>query len=370
MGEALFKSRKLAFFSILLYGFSCASIDNYAFIGPTVMMPMFCLLVLNVFIKSLKKSFSIKLFFELFFITLLGCLTHYLFWLYTFVLTIVFIIISFKNNNEKKQSIMVIFTILFGFIGVYLAFPFVFEQLNTAMQNKEFLLKTDLPDQYLFAFILLVRKLIGIDFPYCIWVTDILIMGISVYFVKSLIDKNNRDKNIAFLLFIPLVIVILMISLFVNYQLFGITSLKFFTGFYPLIALLIIKIFNYLKKTYLMAFVIIVSVISCINGSHLILRDYNQRYSSLEKLLKENNAIVVNFKDEMLNSLLPQLIVSNKVLFLSVNDNLHDIRLPFEGKTFFIVLDDNNKPDLGLPKLLSGYMANHKVEVYDAANIK
>jgi hypothetical protein len=369
----IFNNNKIALIICCFYGFSTALIDNYTFIGSNAVIPTFCFLTLNVFFKSLKSNFSIKLFIELFIIVVIGGLTHYLYWLYVLILTAVFFILSI-NNKEKKQSIFVLLTVLLGLIGVYLLFPFAFDQLKQLIESKTILLNQNVPEQYLFALVLLVRKILLVNFPYCNYLAYLLLISLSVFFIQLFVNRfyNNLklNKTAFYLTVVPSVIVILLIALFINYNMLGITSIRYFSIFYPFIAIIIIGYCFSFKKPYLGIIIVLLSVISCFNGSHLVLRDTEKRYSKIEELIYGNNVIFYNSRVKYLQSILPQLSLCNKVFILSSNYRPSDVRLPENEKTYLLVFDDKNKPNIGNSKLRSGYLSDYKVDVYDSTAFK
>lgn len=371
LNNIIFDNKKIALLLCCFYGFSSASTDNFTFISQNSAISVFCLATLIIFIKCLTCKFTFKMFFLLLITILLGGLTHYLYLLYVLILTCTFIVFSISKGNEK-QGLYVFITTLLSFIGIYLLFPFIFEQLSLSIETKEILLENDFPDQFLFAFALLVRKIFSIDFPYVTHITYFLLISISVFFIVSFVNKKAKNINnkVVILTLVPSISTIMLTSFYINHRLFGIMSLRLFLIFYPFIAIMIIIFCYTLNKKYLPNILVLLSIILCFNNSLLVLRDTGEKYSALEKLFKGNNIILLGDKVEYIQSSLPLLSLCDKVYLISSSNIPNKIRLPDKNKSFLVIYEEVNNFKLATKEILTCYLSNYKINVYDATTIK
>ena len=371
LSKKILNSNKYALFTSIIFGFSCASINNFSYISTNAMLTVFYLLSLNFFIRHLEDNKLTKLrFIELLMLTVLGSLTHYLFLLYIIILSMTTIVIDLKKHNYK-QGLFLFCTSIFAFLLIYLLSPEINEQINYSLYVQETILgvKNIIPNIGVYSY--LIRKILGIPFPFYFYLGALGFICISCLILSEIIKSYfiKFNQNNLKLAIIPTFIIITLISLGINYNESEINPIKYLIAFFPIISIIIISILKRLNHKLITVFFIILSTISPLWGTNQILKDTEYKYSSINNLLRGNNVILFVSDKTNIQAFTPTLLQCNKIL-LSSNDlqNLNKIleeSSKIDGKTY--LLTDNNIKDnfIKYPKLKSGLISTYKVNVYE-----
>ena len=375
VSKNIFKSNKLALLVCLLFGFSNASIDNFVYISFNSLLTLFNLLLLNFFIKNIdNNNFSIKKFLEFFLIVVSGGFTHYLFLLYTIAIIIVFSIIAYYKKSYNSLS-FTICSFLVCITALYLLFPEMIQQISISFNTSEILsgINPIIPG---IGFISnFIRKFFSVPDPYYSYLTTFLIIFFFSYGCWKLIDHYYPNKPSILLTAIPIIIVFSLQSLYMNYEYFNYNYIKYFFSYYPIIAIILLLVFKQFNKPYILILLVLFTFISsCINLNYKVLNDFNNNSLTIENTLKANNAILVfnNFQD--IQIMAPYLQLCDKVYLLPIDKQslaeTNFSQLPSTGKKYMILTSNVAYSGNNYPVILSNYISNEKVDIYEITDKK
>ncbi len=366
VSKKVVKKNRLAFFICFLYGFSAAAVDNFTYISFIALLTVFCLLLIKVFIKCLEGNFSFIKFMEIFLMTIIGCLTHYLFLLYLIIILITFIIIK---RRDKKLILCISASAIFGIICSYLVFPETADYIISYIYSYGVVSGVNSLIPNIGAFSFIIRKFLGIPFPYYLYVGSLLFIYSCVILLKYYIEKqlNNLNKEVLYLTFIPPLISVMIISFCINHNNIEGFSFKYYLCFYPLVAVFIISVFYNIKNMTFLILLLILTMIFPINRTCFVLKDFNNQYTSVEKILKNNRVVFCLNENEYDFGILTNFTLCREV-YLNVCDNnkpnIEEILLNSSDKTYFVVKNDMCLDNLNKYKILSGFLSNNRINVY------
>ena len=368
VSKTILNSNKYALFTCIIYGFSCASTDNYTYISTNALLTPLYLLSLNYFIRNLDKRITIPKFIELFTIILIGGLTHYLFILYITLLALTFIVLSIKNNNSKK-AYSILCTTLFTFLWIYLLFPDIKNQILYSIYVQEIILGVDNQIANIGAFSYLIRKILGIPFPYYFYIGALCFIVLSTIVLIKIIKQYFDKQNLMFLTIIPTFIATMIISFCINYNETEINPIKYFLPFLPIVAIFGTSFLKKINYKYVTVIFIIIATLSPLWRTSLFLKETSNNYSSIKNLLAGNNVIVYLPDKNNLQALVTTFSLCNKIYLSSyTNQKLNEIPVaPFKQKEKTYLLTDNTVKldDVSYKKLKTCKISNYEVNVYE-----
>ena len=367
VSKKILNSNKYALFTCVIYGFSCASIDNFTYISTNTLLTLLYLLSFNYFIRNLDKRITIPKFIELFTIILIGGLTHYLFILYITLLTLTFIVLSIDNNSKKAYSVLC--TTLFAFLWIYLLFPDIKNQILYSIYVQEIILGVDNQIANIGAFSYLIRKILGIPFPYYFYIGALCFIVLSTIILIKFIKQYFDKRNLMFLTIIPTFIATMIISFCINYNETEINPIKYFLPFLPIVAVFVTSFLKKLNYKYLTVIFIIISTLSPLWRTSFFLKETNNNYSSIKNLLARNNVIVYLPDKDNIQALVTTFTLCNKIYLSSyTNQKINEIPIaPFHQKEKTYLLTDNavKLNDISYKKIKTCKISNYEVNVYE-----
>lgn len=367
VSKTIFKSSKYALLVCLLYGFSKAAIDNFTYISFNSLLSLFNLLLLNFFIKSLDCKITLKRFFELYLIIIFGGFTHYIFLLYVFSIITVFFIINLFIK-EYKYIFFILCSLFLSIITLYLLTPEIIYQLKIAFYSQEVKVGAKQLLSGIGFLSYFIRKMLCVPPPYLFYVTTVIIVGFYCWGCWFLIDRYfKNNKKYVLITVVPLIIVFSLLSLYMNYNYFKNSYMKFFFCFYQIMAIVILLLLLKIKKSFVFILIAVFIVICPIYN------DYStnkvNKNSLTEEVLKNNN-VMYGFRNyEDIQAMAPYLSLCDKVfLFNVVNKPIDDINLyqtNFSGKNYLVlpseIVINNDKYN----KILSRYISRIEVSFYE-----
>ncbi len=372
ISKRILKSEKYSLLASIFYGFSLACINNFSYISTNTLITVFYLLMLNAVIKCLDNKFSFVRFVELFFIILLGGLTHYIFLLYSTFLIVSFVIFTFKIS--RKQSLWVLSTVMFGYLWIYLVFPDIINQILFSVYIQETIIGIDNIIPNIGCISYFIRKFLGIPFPYYFYSGALLFICIFIYTLYYFIKKLFNNEVNVLLTIIPIFSVIILISLGINYKITEIEPLKYFIGFFPIVAISFIAILKKVNKHYLLLSIVLLSFLSCLYKTNTVLFSFEKEKLSIGEIVSGKNVVLlINENENIQNYVL--LLSQCKNVFITFYDEQNQYscntnNLPSDRNYFLLTNKNIPLNKLSYNKIISGVISSYWIDVYETTTNK
>ena len=133
--------------------------------------------------------------------------------------------------------------------------------------------------------------------------------------------------------------------------------------------------FKQFNKPYILILLVLFTFISsCININYKVLNVFNNNSLTIENTLKANIAILVfnNFQD--IQIMAPYLQLCDKVYLLPIDKQslaeTNFSQLPSTGKKYMILTSNVAYSGNNYPVILSNYISNEKVDIYEITDKK
>ena len=371
----ILESKKYAFLVCVFYGFSLAAADNIAYISVNSLLTFINLILVNLLIKCLNNKFSLFLFVELMLLVLVGGLTHYTFILYVFILVSTFAVITIVNKN-RKQAFSVFITTMLGVLCIYLIFPEIINQLLYSIYVQEVLIGIDNLIPNIGAFSHLIRKFLGIPFPFYFYLGIVLFIGCCGWIALYVINKyyKNQAKEKLCLSVIPAFITIILISLGINYNSTDVNPLKYFFCFFPFIAVFLIAVLKELKYSKIIVSLLILLSVVPFGEKYYSRFETQNLYKSMEDTVIGSRIILCVPIYRNLQSYVQYLALSEKAFIIRYGEDeivdLSSIPLSDSKKTYLVAIGDCKLKAFGYSHLLSNNTSLDRVNIYEHRVIK
>ena len=363
-----FKS-SIAFFPVLLYGYSLASINTYIYIRMYALVTVFFLLTTYLHLLYLKKQ-SKTILCYIFISNLLGFLTDYTLMVYQFFLS-VFMCFYLKKMKNFKEMIIYGIIELIAVICIYFYFPIIFNSYLANKENINIFRFFSLSIGSIYAFIeIVLKQLIGcpelfvneLGNFFTIVVMLTLYVSIFIYLLSLFFKKKGNNKFSLLDILDYRFYVILFPILFYLYSMYYLTEFmvickeRYYFSIIPSVCIMIIfgiyklldSKFNHKYLLSLMLFIITLSSQASFlnNTEEFTLSNIDQKNRvKLKQIIKDSNCIVFTLVDHFILNFSDLLINAKNVFPTRINDvdvkklsiALNNLTMQTNGKILIIL---------------------------------
>lgn len=280
---------------LILYGLSIGAISTVMFQRMYMMLTFFtvCFLYLN--LKIYYNNFKIdkKLGKWLVITTILGFLTQYYFCVYAAFLSLIMLVLMFKNKHKIEAKIYIWQLIKSAIIGVVLFLPSIyhifFSYRGAAKAYSEF--------SFFEKFIAFITQFF--DSFSLSNIAGIIISSILAIILIVGIIKNKEERTLYILLLVPVFLSFLVICKLSPYR-----SLRYIMNFLPIIAIIAVYLINILlecifknKKIIILILTVLVSILSIVglttNKVKYLYIGYND-YLEVARKYSDNRFVLIS----------------------------------------------------------------------------
>ena len=130
LSAEILKTREKALFVCALWGFGVGALNTVLFIRMYTLLTLFILLSILIHVKIIQTNkISVQYLFGMIAITILGGLTQYYFYIFSFLLA-VFVGAFFVDNGSKRNLFIYSMATAISFLTAFTIFPAVFAHIN------------------------------------------------------------------------------------------------------------------------------------------------------------------------------------------------------------------------------------------------